>query len=93
MPKDLTSDIKSFLIHLRRDEGKHTRAHRIIIKTKDNSTKFKLRCSRYLYTALVNDQEKAKRIKNAIPQWVQKSELGGKKGKKTKETGKKAPTA
>jgi hypothetical protein len=66
----------------------------IIIKTKDNATKFKIRCGKYLYTALVEDPEKAKKIKGAIPNNVIKVELGDKKGKKDKKdekaTGKKS---
>lgn len=63
----------------------------IIIKTKGDTTKFKLRCSRYLYTANVSNLEKADKIKSAIPNTIQKVELGDKKrGKVEKEaTGKK----
>lgn len=65
----------------------------IVIKTKDNTTKFKLRCGRYLCTAFVEDPDKAKKIKSAIPSNIQKVELGDKRGKKRdqKNTGKKAP--
>jgi large subunit ribosomal protein L38e len=30
-------------------------------------TKFKIRCSRYLYTLLVNDAEKAEKLKQSLP--------------------------
>ena len=67
----------------------------IVIKTNDNTTKFKLRCKRYLYTAYVEDLEKAKKIKSAIPSNIQKVELGDKKSRRVKKneqkpTGKKA---
>lgn len=62
----------------------------IVIKTKDNTTKFKLRCPRYLYTAYVEDTNKANKIKSAIPSNIQKVELGGKKKNDKKATGKKA---
>ena len=65
----------------------------IIIKTKGGVTKFKLRCPRYLYTTIVEDASKAEKIKSAIPNTIQKIELGEKKTKKekdTKATGKKA---
>ena len=105
-PKDLTDDIKTFLIHLRGDEKTKSKSiakskfyfklikKEITIKTKDNTTKFKLRCPRYLYTAYVEDPKKAEKIKSAIPSTIVKVELGDKKGKKKEEkktTGKKAP--
>ena len=31
------------------------------------STKFKVRCSRYLYTLVVNDKEKADKLKQSLP--------------------------
>ncbi len=65
----------------------------IVIKTNGTTTKFKLRCPRYLYTAFVEDPKKAEKIKSAIPNNIQKIELGNKKGKKKedkKATGKKA---
>jgi len=57
----------------------------ITIKTKGDVTKFKLRCSRYLYTAIVSDAEKADKIKSAIPNGITKIELGDKKKGKRKE--------
>ena len=65
----------------------------IIVKTKDGVTKFKLRCPRFLYTAIVNDADKASKIKSIIPSTVQKVELNNKGKKKTEKvpTGKKAP--
>lgn len=37
-----------------------------IKKTKD-SVKFKVRCSRYLYTLVIQDKEKADKLKQSLP--------------------------
>lgn len=64
----------------------------IIIKSKNGITKFKLRCPRYLYTIIVDNLERADKIRSAIPSSIQKIELNNKGTKKTeKATGKKAP--
>lgn len=95
MPKDYTNDMKTFLTHLRGDEKAKIKAiaKKITIKTKNNSTKFKLRCPRFLYTATVTDPSKAEKIKSSIPSTLQRVELGGKKPKRDEKqaTGKKAP--
>jgi len=93
-PRDLTDDMKKFLLYLRGDDKTKVKpiAKKIIIKTKDNVTKFKLRCPRYLYTLKVDEANRAEKIKSAIPNSIQKVELSQKKGRKTeKATGKKAP--
>ena len=38
-----------------------------IMKKKDNSVKFKVRCSRNLYTLTVQDKEKAEKLKQSLP--------------------------
>ena len=39
-----------------------------IMKSKQNdSVKFKVRCSRYLYTLTVQDKEKAEKLKQSLP--------------------------
>jgi Ribosomal L38e protein family len=100
MPKDYTNDMKTFLKHLRGEEKAKIKAIaqskyflEITIKTKNNSTKFKLRCPRFLYTATVTDPSKAEKIKSSIPNTVYRVELGGKKPKRDEKqaTGKKAP--
>lgn len=43
-----------------------------IKKTRNGVTKFKVRCSRYLYTLCVQDAEKADKLKQSLPpgeQW------------------------
>ena len=47
-------------------------------KTKNNSTKFKLRCSRYLYTLKIDDQSKAEKIRSSIKPEVKKIEISDK---------------
>lgn len=37
-----------------------------IKKNKDN-VKFKVRCSRYLYTLVITDKEKAEKLKQSLP--------------------------
>ncbi|CAF1424986.1 unnamed protein product [Adineta steineri] len=67
MPKEI-KDIKDFLLIARRKDAKS-----VIIKrnpernTRQGNTKFKLRASRYLYTLLLNDKEKAEKLKQSLP--------------------------
>ena len=69
-PKNLGSDIKTFLLYLRGDDKTKTKsiAKSITIKTKNRRTKFKLRCPKYLYTLKIDDEKKANKIKSSIPQ-------------------------
>ncbi|KAG9302733.1 hypothetical protein G9A89_009510 [Geosiphon pyriformis] len=63
MPKQL-HDIKEFLAFAQRKDAKATR-----IKKKKNGTsvKFKLRCARYLYTLVLEDAEKAEKLRKSLP--------------------------
>ncbi|EMR10937.1 hypothetical protein PNEG_01082 [Pneumocystis murina B123] len=61
MPKQI-QDIKLFLEVSRRKDARSTR----IVKDK-KKVKFKIRCSRYLYTLVVNDPEKAEKLKQSLP--------------------------
>jgi len=45
-----------------------------IMKTK-SYTKFKVRCSRYLYTLVVTDSEKAEKLKQSLPPGLQVKDL------------------
>ena len=38
-----------------------------IKKNKDNVIKLKVRCSRFLYTLVINDPEKAEKLKQSLP--------------------------
>ncbi|KAG4099815.1 putative 60S ribosomal protein L38 [Neocallimastix lanati (nom. inval.)] len=61
MPKQV-KEIKDFLIIARRKD-----AESVKIKKNNRQTKFKVRCSKYLYTLVVNDQSKVKKLKQSLP--------------------------
>ncbi|TPX33583.1 hypothetical protein SmJEL517_g03567 [Synchytrium microbalum] len=61
MPKQV-SDIKEFLLIARRKDAKS-----IKIKKNGSQSKFKVRCSRYLYTLVIADSEKAEKLKQSLP--------------------------
>ncbi|BFZ19766.1 hypothetical protein BsWGS_22805 [Bradybaena similaris] len=61
MPKQL-QEIKDFLLTARRKDAKSIQ----IKKNKDN-VKFKVRCSRYLYTLVIQDREKAEKLRPSLP--------------------------
>uniref|UniRef100_A0A4W3JQ94 Large ribosomal subunit protein eL38 n=1 Tax=Callorhinchus milii TaxID=7868 RepID=A0A4W3JQ94_CALMI len=58
----MISEIKDFLLTARRKDAKSVK----IKKNKDN-VKFKVRCSRYLYTLVITDPEKAEKLKQSLP--------------------------
>ncbi|KAI8345923.1 60S ribosomal protein L38, partial [Mortierella sp. GBAus27b] len=60
-PKQV-QEIKQFLEIARRKDAKSGR-----IKKTGNQTKFKIRCSRYLYTLVINDAAKAEKLKQSLP--------------------------
>ncbi|XP_043836876.1 60S ribosomal protein L38-like [Dromiciops gliroides] len=55
-------EIKDFLLIARQRDAKSVK----IKKNKDNM-KFKVRCSRYLYTLVITDKEKAEKLKQSLP--------------------------
>ncbi|KAE8811275.1 Sugar transporter ERD6-like protein 5 [Hordeum vulgare] len=61
MPKQI-HEIKDFLLTARRKDARSVR----IKRTKD-AVKFKVRCSRYLYTLCVHDTDKANKLKQSLP--------------------------
>ncbi|KAI8819234.1 60S ribosomal protein L38 [Fimicolochytrium jonesii] len=61
MPKQIT-EIKEFLLTARRKDAKSVK-----IKKSTNEVKFKVRCSKYLYTLVVADLEKAEKLKQSLP--------------------------
>merc|ERR1712001_56992 len=71
MPKQIT-EIKDFLLKARRTDAKSVS----IKKNKNGCTKFKVRCSRYLYTLNVQSQEKAKKLRQTLPPGVTVKEIG-----------------
>ncbi|NXF66965.1 RL38 protein, partial [Ciccaba nigrolineata] len=46
-----------------------------IKKNKDN-VKFKVRCSRYLYTLVITDKEKAEKLKQSLPPGIPRPPRG-----------------
>ncbi|KAF3831885.1 hypothetical protein GH733_000697 [Mirounga leonina] len=69
MPRKI-EEIKDFLLTARRKDAKSVK----IKKNKDN-VKFKVRCSRYLYTLVVTDKEKAEKLKQSLPPGLAVKEL------------------
>ncbi|ESO10618.1 hypothetical protein HELRODRAFT_185258 [Helobdella robusta] len=69
MPKQI-QEIKDFLLTARRADAKSVK----IKKNKDN-VKFKVRCSRYLYTLVINDNEKADKLRQSLPPGLQVKDL------------------
>jgi len=63
-------EIKDFLIKARRKDAKSCK-----IKKNPDNTKFKLRCSRFLYTLVITDSEKAEKLKKSLPPGLQVKEL------------------
>ena len=55
-------EIKDFLLKARRKDAKSVK-----IKKNAENTKFKVRCSRYLYTLVITDKEKAEKLKQSLP--------------------------
>lgn len=39
----------------------------VVIKKNKDNTKFKVRCSKYLYTIVIADKDKAEKLKQALP--------------------------
>ncbi|XP_062188562.1 large ribosomal subunit protein eL38z/eL38y-like [Phragmites australis] len=62
MPKQI-HEIKDFLLTARRKDARSVR----IKRAKGGAVKFKVRCSRYLYTLCVNDADKANKLKQSLP--------------------------
>lgn len=69
MPKEI-KEVKDFLIKARRKD-----ARAVKIKKNADNTKFKIRCSRFLYTLVVSDKEKAEKLKQSLPPGLQVKEV------------------
>jgi len=69
MPKQI-QEIKDFLLTARRKD-----AQSVKIKKNRANVKFKVRCSRYLYTLVVQDREKAEKLKQSLPPGLAVKEL------------------
>lgn len=60
-PREIT-DIRDFLKTARRKDARSVK-----IKKATDGTKFKIRCSRYLYTLKVADGDKARKLEQSLP--------------------------
>ncbi|KAF8879871.1 ribosomal protein L38e [Mucidula mucida] len=68
MPKQI-SDIKEFIKITQRKDALQARIKKTAAKGAGGKTqtKFKVRCSRYLYTLSIDDPEKAEKLKQSLP--------------------------
>ena len=82
MPKQI-NEIKEFLKTARNKDAKSVKVSTVKTRTGPNKgsvvTKFKIRCSKYLYTLVVKDAEKAGKLKQSLPPGLVKIELSKKK--------------
>lgn len=62
-------EIKDFLLTARRKDARSVR-----IKKNKHNVKFKVRCSRFLYTLVIRDREKAEKLKQSLPPGLQVKE-------------------
>jgi large subunit ribosomal protein L38e len=69
MPREI-KDLKEFLSICSRKDARHVK-----VKKNTDATKFKVRCSKYLYTLVVHDKKKADRIQKSIHPSVKKIEV------------------
>ncbi|KXN88702.1 60S ribosomal protein L38-1 [Leucoagaricus sp. SymC.cos] len=81
-PKEL-KDIKQFIQISQRRDASQARIKKIPPKTANGKTrtKFKVRCSRYLYTLSLDDPEKAEKLKQSLPPGLSIEEVGKPKKK------------
>jgi large subunit ribosomal protein L38e len=61
MPKEI-KEIKEFLLTARRKDAKQLK-HKVV----KNTHKFKVRCSKYLYTLVLSDKQKADKLLASLP--------------------------
>ena len=60
------TDIKQFLAIASRKDAKSARVKKTVLANRNVQTKFKVRCARYLYTLVVNDADKAEKLKQSL---------------------------
>ncbi|KAI1338974.1 putative 60S ribosomal protein L38 [Xylariaceae sp. FL0016] len=63
MPQEI-GDIKKFIEICRRKDASSARIKKT---TKPSQTKFKVRCSKHLYTLILKDNDKAEKLKQSLP--------------------------
>nr|ABX44843.1 putative 60S ribosomal protein RPL38 [Flustra foliacea] len=69
MPRQIM-EIKDFLLTARRKDAKSVK-----IKKNEENVKFKVRCSKYLYTLVIQDREKAEKLKQSLPPGLSVKEI------------------
>lgn len=69
MPKQI-ADFKDFLVIARR-----VGASSVLIKKNKNNIKFKVRCSKYLYTLVINEKDKAEKLRLTLPPGLEVKEI------------------
>ncbi|KAH9904738.1 ribosomal protein L38e [Xylariomycetidae sp. FL2044] len=84
MPQEI-ADIKNFIEICRRPDATAARIKKSKKGSKSSQTKFKVRCSRHLYTLVLKDSEKAEKLKQSLPPNLGIKEVP-KKNKKGKHT-------
>ncbi|EAN33537.1 Ribosomal L38e family protein [Theileria parva strain Muguga] len=78
MPKEL-KELKDYLSVLKRPDARSVVVYKKKSKGGLLSTKFKVRCSRYLYTFSVPNQVKAAKVEATIPSHLEKKVITNKK--------------
>ncbi|KAM0749451.1 ribosomal protein L38e [Meredithblackwellia eburnea MCA 4105] len=87
MPKEIT-DLKQFLLTCSRKDAKSisikkTTARKAGSNALTTKTKFKVRCSKYLYTIVIADADKAEKLRASLPPALKVVDVGtGAKPKK-----------
>ncbi|KZM20956.1 60S ribosomal protein L38 [Ascochyta rabiei] len=77
MPSEV-SDIKQFIEICRRKDAQSARVKK---NKKVNNIKFKVRCSRNVYTLVLKDTDKAEKLKQSLPPGLTISDVGKKNPK------------
>uniref|UniRef100_A0AC34QFG9 Large ribosomal subunit protein eL38 n=1 Tax=Panagrolaimus sp. JU765 TaxID=591449 RepID=A0AC34QFG9_9BILA len=61
MPQEI-KDMKKFLLTARRKDAKF-----VVVKKNKENVKFKVRCSKYLYTLVLKEKDKADKLRASLP--------------------------
>ncbi|KAF4532240.1 hypothetical protein B566_EDAN004326 [Ephemera danica] len=70
MPREI-KEIKQFLLIARNQKD----AKSVTIKRNKDNTKMKIRCSRFLYTLVITDKEKAEKVRQSLPPGLQVKDI------------------
>ncbi|XP_069916471.1 large ribosomal subunit protein eL38 isoform X5 [Oryctolagus cuniculus] len=71
----LAAAVSRFPAVFGRSAGPRPGRHAVKIKKNKDNVKFKVRCSRYLYTLVITDKEKAEKLKQSLPPGLAVKEL------------------